>query len=61
MLYSPIELVNNFLTFSLVRSRSMDEEGMEEDGVSCLHLHVSTGHRWIVVLNAVIRLVHAAL
>lgn len=47
--------------FRPIRSRSVDEEGMEEDRIARLHLHVQTRHGWIVILNTVVRLVHTAL
>ena len=34
---------------------------MEEDSVSSLHLQVQSWHRWVIVLNAMVHLVDAAL
>lgn len=39
----------------------MDEQRMEEDGVTGLHLYVSARRRCVIVLDAVVRFVHAAL
>ena len=44
-----------------VHARAVDENWVEEDGVSSLHLKVDTGMAGVIVLYAMVHLIHTTL
>lgn len=46
---------------SLVHARAMDQQGVEEDGVTLLHLQVHSGVLWVIATHSVVHLVYATL